>query len=785
MKLNKQLLLCLLLAVLCVASPTTVWGKIAEYHWAKDLLNAWEDQGLLPVGPDDTIIPDKKITRGEFIGIINHAFNFQDRNDQLFVDVPAHSWYREDAAIAAAAGYITGYKNAQGAFELRADKPISRQEAAVILSRVFSLHGGDSQIIQAFTDWKKIGSFATENIAYLVDAGYISGYSDQTFKPLNKVTLAEAVKMVSNIAGEIISDKGSYNGLFDGNVLVNTDHVVLSNAVVNGDLYVTQGIGDGQLRLDQVTVKGNTYLVGANLNNLHLQYANLQGPIISVQGINEPVSSAVAAELTSFSINGYHAKMTDGTNNLTILVDKNADMSKLKVKFTTSKASTLWLGNTELKNAGTYTFGDAEELVLKSADNKQNNYPVSIFKVDRIVNTGLPTLVINTAERAPVVDKVNKIKASMALLDGRLTQYGEGLYQGTLTIKGRGNSSWEADKKAYAVSTTSDAQLLDLQSEDDWVLIPNHSDKTLMRNFLAYSLGASLNLGYTPRVRFVEFYLNGEYLGNYLLGEKIKISSKRLNINKMKETDNSGAAVTGGYLIEKDWIERLDDDEIYFQTKRVNAGDVFNIKGPKPSKLTTEQINYITDYFQQAEDALYSDNFKDPVTGYQQYIDVDSFIDWYIVNELFKNVDSRFGTSVYLYKEMNGKIHFGPLWDFDLGAGNLDYTGAVDPDGFFLDSGLWIPRLLEDPAIRQRLKDRWAEIKDHQIEGLFTMISDTEKLLKASATENFNRWSILGKEVWPRVEGFETRTTYQSEVDFLVNWLKQRVEWLNKNIPLM
>jgi len=486
------------------------------------------------------------------------------------------------------------------------------------------------------------------------------------------------------------------------------------------------------------------------------------------------VKAKVTKELRSFSINGYNAVINQSGATVKVFVPKSTDLSTASLGFTYSGDKVL-INGTEVVAGGVYPLTKQNEIAVVSGDVRK--YTLIIDEV----NSALPTVIINSQGRS-VIDRHLKADGTMVLLDekGLKSSKSLSLYDGAITIKGRGNSSWSMPKKSYAITTDKKTKLLDMPKDDDWVLIANYADKTLMRNYTAYQFAASLGMEYSPRMRFVELFLNGEYLGNYLLGEKIKISENRLAINKMSADDKSGEDITGGYLIEKDWLSRLEDDDLYFTTNRVIGNNVFVIKTPKAKNINEEQLAYIKNYFTEAEDALYGNQFSDPEKGYAKYFDVDSLVDWYIVNELYKNLDASFGTSVYLYKDKGGKLKFGPVWDFDIGAGNANYGTGDDPEKFYIKNGLWISRFFKDPAFVEKVKKRWSDIRGNQIEDLFTLIDQTSSKLEQSQQYNFAKWPILGKYVWPNPAGVEQRTTYVSEVTYLTSWLRQRVEWLDQ-----
>ncbi|TAN39435.1 MAG: hypothetical protein EPN25_11650 [Nitrospirae bacterium] len=378
----------------------------------------------------------------------------------------------------------------------------------------------------------------------------------------------------------------------------------------------------------------------------------------------------------------------------------------------------------------------------------------------------IPILSIDTTGKAPILSREDYIGGHLSIMpngaDASIA------YDGDIQIRGRGHSTWLMPKKPYRIKLNNKAALFGFPASKDWVLLANYADKTLLRNVVAMELSSRLGMAYTPRSRSVELYLNGAYQGTYLFMESIKVAPGRVPIPSMSSTDISGEALTGGYLME---FTLRRDEIVSFTTPQ---GLPVAISSPDPP--TPEQLTYISRYVNKAEDALFSNSFTDPENGYRPYIDTASFINWYLVNEVFSNVDAYFYSSCYFYKDRNGKLFMGPAWDFDLGAGNVDYSDARYPQGWYVRRASWINRMFQDPFFAQQVKARWNAIKTTQLDTLFAFIDDHAAHLEKSQRNNFRRWPILGAYVWPNpvIPG-----TYQSEVDYLKSWLSQRIAWMD------
>lgn len=402
---------------------------------------------------------------------------------------------------------------------------------------------------------------------------------------------------------------------------------------------------------------------------------------------------------------------------------------------------------------------------LSSANGKKNLYTVSIKAF-----TGIPVLYLETEGQAPIVSKDDYLKAHVKL-DGN-GQFIDTVFQTDLQVKGRGNTTWSMPKKPYRLKLSDKAPLLGMPSSKDWVLLANYADKSLIRNSVAFELSKRTEMPYTPRSQSVELVLNGKYAGNYLLTEQVKIAKDRIDIEEMDADDLSGDKLTGGYFMEVDF--RLDGD-VYFTTVTGQVPIVIK----DPDDIAPAQLDYIKTYIADLETALYGSAFADPVNGYAKYIDVNTFVNSYLVNEIMKNQDANFHSSVNLYKDRGNKICIGPVWDFDIGAGNINFNDGDKPEGWWIRNYKWYKRLFDDPAFRQLVKDRWNQLKSDQINTIIDLVDAQARYLDRSQKENFGTWDILGTYVWPNavVPG-----SYQGEIDYLKSWLSQRIAWMDSQI---
>jgi len=272
-----------------------------------------------------------------------------------------------------------------------------------------------------------------------------------------------------------------------------------------------------------------------------------------------------------------------------------------------------------------------------------------------------------------------------------------------------------------------------------------------------------------------------DYRGVYVLTEKIKRDKNRVDVEKMNATDTKGAAITGGYLLRRDWLE---GDVIETQRYR----DELMIEYPKSENLIVEQRSYIEDYLNDFEAALAAGD-----GGYASFIDVDSFIDHMLMMELSRNVDA-YVLSTYMHKPRSGLLAMGPIWDFNGSLGNADYFEAWRPEGWHYENPefpgdnpngfRWYDVLLNDAEYQERMALRWAEHRSSawSDSALMRTIGDAKDMLMSAQARNFERWPVLGDYVWPNDSGYADRTDYESEIAYLRSWVLERADWLDRQL---
>ena len=414
---------------------------------------------------------------------------------------------------------------------------------------------------------------------------------------------------------------------------------------------------------------------------------------------------------------------------------------------------------------------------------------------NEILESNLPIFVINTENGVSIINEP-KITAHLGIIyneDGKKNYSNDifNVYDGKVGIEIRGNSTRVlAEKKSYNFETRDDSgenlnvSILGLPSENDWVLRASYFDHTFIRNPLAGYM--SRHTGYwAPKTKHVEVMLNGEYQGIYIFIEDIKRDKNRIDINKLKENEILGEDLTGGYIWEVTGFGP-------------NFGEQRKLKYPKFSEVHQIQLDYITNFDNAFRNKMRnsSEVYSDPNNGYVEHIWVESFIYELIIQEAMRNSDA-YGYSGYYHKDKNGLINAGPVWDFDQSSGNSSYpdngTGSdpgVKPavvDGWMvkhpktIGTPFYWSKLLDDSYFKYSLSLRWKELRADKLksEKLLTYVDSISSNLSEAQAREFKKWPVLGKNIWRETEGFEKRDTYQKEVDYLKEFLKQRWEWLD------
>ena len=408
--------------------------------------------------------------------------------------------------------------------------------------------------------------------------------------------------------------------------------------------------------------------------------------------------------------------------------------------------------------------------------------PVAAVAVEPV--SSLPLVSVDLTDPAPeknTIDYLNASKDNVVISTVNLVgaeDPAHNLTDQAAEIKGRGNFTWRLDKKPYQLKFASAQSVLGMEPAKTWVLLANHADTALMRNKVAFDLARELGMPYSGDSRFVDLEVNGEFLGNYLITEKVEVKTNRLELQD-----------DAGILLELDNNYGLAED-FHFYTKTSNTLFVL-----KDAKLGVDvpldpalEVAYadIQDYLNALEALLYAPS-PDWVK-ISSMIDVESFLKYYFVFELTENPEIV-ASSIYFYKDgPNDVLHAGPVWDFDssLASYAVEHLGGDPVSEYVKNTKLlrnkgndWFTQLFRNPEFVAAANALYtAEVKP-KITGLTTKIDGYRTDIAQSAQLNFQRWPILGKTSVFGSNGHLVRSTWAGEAAYLRDWVAQRAGFLN------
>ncbi|MDR3626514.1 MAG: CotH kinase family protein, partial [Ignavibacteriaceae bacterium] len=421
------------------------------------------------------------------------------------------------------------------------------------------------------------------------------------------------------------------------------------------------------------------------------------------------------------------------------------------------------------------------------------------FSQVNFTSSNLPIVIINTNGQdipdEPKIDVNMKIIYNGAGKKNNLTDTVYN-FNGKIGIEIRGQTSQGFPKKQYGFEVRdvsdndSNATILGMPAESDWILYAPYSDKTMMRNALVYRLSNDLGR-YASRTQYCELILNGQYWGVYILMEKIKRGKSRVNIKKLTANDTTGDALTGGYIFKIDKSNTGQDEGWTSKYKGYpgNGYETYLYDYPKQEDIVNKQKTYIKSVMDRFEDVMNSSAYNDPFKGYYDLMDMDTFVDTYLMNEFCNNVDG-YRLSTYFYKDrdsQDGRLKYGPIWDFDISLGNCDYDNCNLFSGFEVlnvshTDPAWNRKLFSNPVFFNRFAKRWNEAKKTilKIPRVSAILDSVVTLTTEARIRNFTKWNIIGVYVWPNRT---VENTYEGEVQDLKSWIANRMDWLNFNIP--
>ncbi len=363
-----------------------------------------------------------------------------------------------------------------------------------------------------------------------------------------------------------------------------------------------------------------------------------------------------------------------------------------------------------------------------------------------------------------------------------------------IRLRIRGNSSRHFDKKSYKLNfidesgEDKDVDIMGMAPHDEWALYGPFLDKTLIRNYFCMNISAEI-MDYTPDVRFCEVFLDGEYVGLYLMMETIDVGQNRIDITEYKEGKRGyGYVLKLDKEAEEGTLEAINQFSKYtFMTEYKRN---FSIEYPKPSMLTYEINNDIERDISKFEKALYSYDFDDKHLGYSAYIDVDSFVDYYILME-FLCINDMMSFSTYMYKDVNGKLTMGPLWDFNNAFNNFININFDGKDMYFINR-IWYKMLLKDKAFVDKVVNRYHALRKTHLseEYLLNYIDETVSYLGDSVDRNYEIWGYsfdyTKLDSFQRLRPYERNIkSYEESIKQMKNFIKARGRWMDENIDTL
>ncbi len=482
---------------------------------------------------------------------------------------------------------------------------------------------------------------------------------------------------------------------------------------------------------------------------------------------------------------------------------------------------TVTFNGTEIVSGETAVVLKAENDVIVTAGDLRAEYQVGITEE----TNGMPVVLIDT-DGAPIPDKVNYVSSHISVLGAEIYG-GEDIYAAVAGIKLRGNSTSAYDKKPYRIKFDKKQNVFGLGKAKSWVLLANYLDPAAMRNDIAYAFGERLatytaqNGGaklYVPRVRPVEVYLNGEFRGLYDMGDHVQVDSTRIDIDESgDEFDSNDVQLfpegNVGYYLEIEHATRVipewysekayyftiqksggtGTDTIYtgnlnadgsLETAGTGTSDTLYVQIKTPEIPSHEQYTYIQTYVQNVNNLILA---KDERVW--DYIDIDSFVDWYLINELFKNTDSAFLSSIKMHKDKDGKLRMGPVWDFDIGAGAVAYNNVQNPTGWLTRADSycgWYKTLFQMDTFTEAVEARWKGLRD---EGIVSdIIVDIERLIAymtPASEDNYDMWhdsyvNAVNNTGWLTVSSICLDGKWIENAQYYRNYMTARIQWFDE-----
>ncbi len=483
-----------------------------------------------------------------------------------------------------------------------------------------------------------------------------------------------------------------------------------------------------------------------------------------------------------FNISCYISHM-----NISALIPAGINLSAIKIEFKHSGQYIKIKNETLVSGQSILDLSEPVDLIIASKSGTEFTVTLNI----ETLNTGLPSISLMTENNRTINSKTDYIPCSLYIGGGEptLCPYAteETIYSKG-NIKGRGHTSWGFPKKSYTLKLDKKTAIFDLPASKNWTLISNYQDKTLLRNDFASKFADVIGLEANMKTRSVDLWLNGSYWGIYLITEKVEIEESRINI---KEFNSKLPPDKIGYLFEWDghiqeipqkqknnWevIENVIYDpaqNAYF----INTTGWLVIKNPSPENLTPEHLKYLYEHIIKIEYALDNGDF----VTVDKYMDLQSFVKWFLVEDIMKNMDAAFWSSCYMYLDESGVLHMGPVWDFDMSLGNCNYGGCDTPDGDYISDSWYYRHLFRIPEFRVLAKKILHEKYDN-ILSMKKYAEDMAAMLDKALKHNFSLWNILCEPVGANPPAVIEANTYEAQLEILLGFFERRLTYVSNYI---
>lgn len=369
---------------------------------------------------------------------------------------------------------------------------------------------------------------------------------------------------------------------------------------------------------------------------------------------------------------------------------------------------------------------------------------------------GLSRMVLETEDFGEIRDRETYLNAHLQIY-GKKSPESEVM---ELQVRGRGNSSFKMPKYGMKLKFPQKISLFGMPENKEWALVGNFGDKTYLRNYMMSRLSTWLGAAYTPRMLFVELYLNRKYVGLYLLSETVKVGKNRVNIPKNDTC----------FLLEKENVNKFDPPYV-----TTDSGNIFHINSPKDPSEKTQAL--VLKHLNEFEDQMFRNSFIGE--NIEDWIDLDAYALFYWVQEYSKNEDGNFLRSIFFTWEKGGPIRFGPLWDFDLAFGNASRDAVKPPERWYNRTNPWFSSLYRQSLIQKKLKSYWRENRD-VFAALIDSVPLYRSMIEPAVQNELKRWPIMSNtENWALKDPYDS---YDEAVKTMIEWMKKRLRWIDENL---